>query len=390
MARDLHTFYIETYGCQANRADSAKLANSLEFLGLTRTFDWKQADLLILNSCAVRQKSEDKVYGWGLKLKTLKNRPLVILAGCMVGSAVGERRRYTLAELRRRTPWVDFYLAPQHFDSLVVQLRKLGIFDDRSLDDLAEALNQGSIQTSLVEDLKHAYVNISYGCDNFCSYCVVPYSRGKEISRPRIEILNETKRLLASGVEHITLCGQNVNSWALSPIEKHKVRIGTTHALPFASLLRDVHVLDGLKRLSFISSNPFDFTLDLVQAMALPKIDPYLHIAVQSGNNDILRKMNRHHTVEEFISLVSDLKAVRSDLRLGTDIIVGFPGETETQFMDTVKLFKTVKFRVAFISMYSPRKGTFAHANLPDDVPLQEKKRRHAYLTKVWKETLIN
>ncbi len=390
MSRSPRTFYIETYGCQANRADSAKIANSLEFLGLLQVPDWKQADLLVLNSCAVRQKSEDKVYGWGLKLKTLKRRPLVILAGCMVGSAVGERRRYPLAELRRRTPWVDFYLAPQHFDSLASQLRTLGIFDERSVDDLEDALAQGLIQTSLVEDFKHAYVNISYGCDNFCSYCVVPYSRGAEISRSRAEILDETKRLLDSGVEHITLCGQNVNSWALSPPEKRKVRIGTAHDLPFATLLREVHSLNGVKRLSFISSNPFDFTLDLVRAMSLPKIDPYLHIAVQSGNNDILRKMNRHHTVEEFISLVTSIKDIRPDLRLGTDIIVGFPGETESQFMDTVKLFKTVKFRVAFISMYSPRKGTSAYANLPDDVPLSEKRRRHAYLTEIWKETLAS
>jgi tRNA-2-methylthio-N6-dimethylallyladenosine synthase len=182
------------------------------------------------------------------------------------------------------------------------------------------------------------------------------------------------------------LCGQNVNSWGLDAKEKFKIRAGSNQKLPFADLIRKVHEIPGLKKLSFLSSNPFDFTEDLIDAIQLPKVDNFLHIAVQSGNNDVLKRMNRRHTIEDFISLINRIREVKPQVELGTDVIVGFPGETENQFNDTVELFKKIPFRVAFISMYSVRKGTIADKNYEDDVPLQEKKRRHAVLTKVWKE----
>jgi tRNA-2-methylthio-N6-dimethylallyladenosine synthase len=233
-----------------------------------------------------------------------------------------------------------------------------------------------------------AFVNISFGCDNFCSYCVVPYSRGEEVSRSKKDILSEIDVLIKNGCTKITLCGQNVNSWGLSKKERLGIRTGSNQKLPFASLLREVHGRKNLEEISFISSNPFDFTADLVDATSLPKISNYIHIAAQSGNNDVLVRMNRNHTVEDFIKLIEDIKKVKPNLELGTDIIVGFPGETRDQFMDTVNLFHKIKFNVAFISMYSPRKGTFAQKNYEDDVTLKEKKYRHYYLTKVWRETL--
>ena len=192
--------------------------------------------------------------------------------------------------------------------------------------------------------------------------------------------------MVKKGVTNITLCGQNVNSWGLVPTEKSKIRIGGGQRLPFADLLREIHSIREVTGLEFISSNPFDFTQDLVDIFKLPKISNYLHIAVQSGNNDILRSMNRRHTIEEFIDLVNRLKKVRPNLELGTDIIVGFPGESRKQFMDTVSLFKQIQFAVAFISIYSPRKGTYSYNNLQDNVSTEEKKWRHSYLNKVWKE----
>jgi len=380
-ARSPRKYYIETFGCQANEADSNRLCGILETAGLERSTCLANADVFIVNSCSVRQKSEDKVYGLARKLKNLPKKPFVVLGGCMVGSVQGSRVLYPFEELKGRTPWVDLYLSSDALPTLPKYLVKEGFIDTYFPLDLSD---KGYIP----DDRSKGYINISYGCDNFCTYCVVPYARGPEISRSRAEILENVKYLLSKGISAITLCGQNVNSWGLSPEQKRKIRIGDATKLPFTDLLREVHDLAGINLLSFISSNPFDFTQDLISVLRLPKIDNYLHIAVQSGNNDVLARMKRHHTIEEFYNLVDRIKKAKPDVRLGTDIIVGFPGETQDQFMDTVNLFQKVQFKVAFISMYSERLGTFAQKMHEDDVSLQEKKRRHAYLTKVWKESL--
>ena len=380
-AGSLKKYYIETFGCQANEADSNRLGGILESAGLERSLCMEDADVFIVNSCSVRQKSEDKVYGTARKLKTLSKKPFVVLGGCMVGSVQGSRILYPFEELKGRTPWVDLYLSSDALPTLPKYLVKEGLIDAYSPLDVSD---RGYIP----DDRSKGYINISYGCDNFCTYCVVPYARGPEISRSRAEILENVKYLLSKGISAITLCGQNVNSWGLSPEQKRKIRIGDDTKLPFADLLREVHDLAGINLLSFISSNPFDFTQDLISVLRLPKIDNYLHIAAQSGNNDVLARMHRLYTIEEFYNLVDRIKKAKPDVRLGTDIIVGFPGETQDQFMDTVNLFQKVQFKVAFISIYSERLGTFAQKMYEDDVSLQEKKRRHAYLTKVWKESL--
>lgn len=375
------TYFIETFGCQANESDSAKLARILTSYGFVANSNPFASDVYIINSCSVRQKSEDKVYGLARKLNKSSSQPFVVLAGCMVGSVKGDRVRYSFEELKKKTPWVDLYLSPDEILLLPNFLIEAGIISKNTRKVTADYSNASS-------GLKKGQINISYGCDNFCSYCVVPYSRGAEISRPKEAILKEIEEFVSNGISDITLCGQNVNSWGLSAQEKKQIRIGDATKLPFAQLLREVHALSGVEKITFISSNPFDFTQDLVDTLALPKIDNYLHIAVQSGNNDILSKMNRRHRVEEFIDLINRIKKVKPDVELGTDIIVGFPGETEDQFMDTVRLFQQIRFNVAFISMYSPRKGTFADKNYPDDISLSEKRRRHKVLTKVWRETL--
>ena len=394
------TYCINTFGCQANIADSNTLVGILEALGFESADEPKEAknekgvlsnvlptvDLFIVNTCSVRQKSEDKVYGLGKILKKLVEntgkKPFVVLAGCMVGSVTGERQRYEFTELKKKTPWVDEYISPSQIFTLPNILRKNGLLS-------AWALKKFDLKgvEPKQEDSDHAFVNISYGCDNFCTFCVVPYARGREVSRNEEEILREVRYLARKNVKNITLCGQNVNSWGLSPGEKFKVRAGSNQKVPFADLLRKVHEIEDVERIDFISSNPFDFTSDLVEVLELPKISNYIHIAVQSGNNDVLVRMNRRHTVEEFLGLIKKIKKVKPNVEIGTDIIVGFPGETRKQFMDTVRLFKKFKFSVAYIAMYSPRKGTVAEKFLEDDVSPAEKKRRHAYLTKVWKES---
>jgi len=420
--------YIKTFGCQANLADSGTMGGILEVLGYERYVptgrddkiasatprnDNKQfhnddkvleevlrnVDLLIINTCSVRQKSEDKVYGMGKMVKKVLTgsasggmtrevgmtgkKPTIILSGCMVGSAVGERKRIDLGELRKKMPWVDVYISPADINNLP---NILSISKKVDLKTIIPVVEDGYTEA----DKDFAYVNISTGCDNFCSYCVVPYARGKEISRDSKDIVRDVKNLISRGYKRIMLCGQNVNSWGLRMEEKFKIRSSDSKKTPFASLLREIQAIDGLEELAFISSNPFDFTQELIDVLRLPKMSKYLHIAVQSGNNEVLKRMNRRHTVEEFISLVRDIENAVPDVELGTDIIVGFPGETREQFMDTVELFKTIEFKVAFISIYSPRKGTTAEKFYQDDVSHEEKKWRHAYLTEVWRESLKN
>ncbi len=362
---EIKNYCIHTYGCQANVADSQRLESLLGNLGLAKVEDPSECDVFIINSCSVRQKSEDKVYGLGKVLKSYAKKPFVVLMGCMVGSVVGDRKRYDMRELQKRTPWVDLYVGPGEAEAVVEALRPYIPRDSQ------------------------AYINISTGCDNFCSYCVVPYARGEEVSKSQKAILQEVRDAVAKGKTQIVLCGQNVNSWGLGKKEKFAIRTGSEQKLPFTALLGGVVKIEGVERVEFISSNPFDFTNDLVKTLKLPKIADYLHIAVQSGNNDVLKRMNRRHTVEEFLALVEKIKEVRPDMRLGTDIIVGFPGETWDQFMDTVKLFEKVQFDVAYISMYSERKGTQAAKLYEDDVPLAEKRKRHAYLTRVWENSKV-
>jgi tRNA-2-methylthio-N6-dimethylallyladenosine synthase len=393
------TYFIKTFGCQANISDSRKMAGILEFFGfepVAFNTSYKneeeeyldilaKTDIFIINTCSVRQKSEDKAYGIGKVLKKLhsdhKKKPYVILSGCVVGSAVGERSRISPHKLHAKTTWVDLYLNPTDIPLLPSKLKEASLLETTLLTGSVDTIPQK------IEEERHAFINISTGCDNFCTYCIVPYARGPEISRSKEDIIKEINMLVLKGITDFTLCGQNVNSWGLSSKEKFKIRSGSDQKLPFVQLLTDINNISGVQIIDFLSSNPFDFTNDLVDALKLPKIKNYIHIAVQSGNNEVLKSMNRRHTVEEFIVLIDKIKKVRPDMEIGTDIIVGFPGETRDQFMDTVKLVEKLKFNVAFISMYSPRKGTNAEMFLKDDVSREEKKWRHAYLTKVWNKT---
>lgn len=352
-----------------NIADSEKIAGMLETLGLVSAESLEQADLLVINSCSVRQAAEDKVTGLAQRLSQTTspgqrpislwlNKPLTILTGCWVGSARGERKRIELSDIKKRVSWVDYFWTTEEvFHKLPQLLKRLQV---KKFEPKRKA---GS----------DAFIPISNGCDNFCSYCVVPYARGKEINRDEKEILNEIKILAKKGFRHFTLLGQNVNSWK-------------GNKLSFAKLLRKIHQIPGVKKISFLSANPSNFTSELIDVLALPKIDRYLHLPVQSGNDEILQKMNRHYKVSDYTKIVDAIRKKVPDIEVGTDVIVGFPGETKAQFMDTVRLFEKMKFNVAYIAMYSGRPGTLAAKLYPDNVPLSEKKRRHKVLMEVFKK----
>lgn len=394
-------YFIHTFGCQMNHKDSQNMAGILEALGFIETKKVNNAHVVIINTCSVRQASEDKTYGFGLKFKEYekkaistknnspqviqkwsKNKPLTFITGCMVGSAKGARTRYGIKYLKNKMPWADYFLAPNEESTLPQILNKEELIDDWALKSLGKVDLEFMAKRGKT---KTAFINISYGCDNFCTFCVVPYARGGEVSRPKNQIITEVEHAVLRGYSHIMLLGQNVNSWMLSPTQKLKTRkkIGKH---PFAKLLQEIHKIKGVKKISFITSNPWDFTPDLVKTLKLPKIERFLHLPIQSGNNNVLKNMNRRHTVKDYLELINEIKTEVPEMIFGTDVIVGFPGETKEQFMDTVKLFKKVKFKVAYISIYSARKGTPADKYLNDDVPLVEKKRRHKVLYKVFEE----
>ncbi len=380
-----------------NTAEAEEMAGLCEALGLVAAQTWRDAEVVILNSCSVRQIAEDKVYGWGKKWEKQGKRifgsgnlpggeavqqdglPLVILTGCMVGSARGKRKRINETELARRANFVDYFVDQGSYgEQLPTILMKEGM---TSGVVGGERAGHGTPLRARRKEGSHAYIKISEGCDNFCTYCVVPHARGEERSKDRQMILDEVKALVGQGYEHITLLGQNVNSWGIaSPEEKKAIRINSNQPLPFASLLREIHALEGLSKLSFVSSNPFDFTQDMIEVLKLPKIDRFLHMAVQSGSNAVLKRMNRRHTAEEFTDLASRIRQTVPDIELGTDLIVGFCGETDEDFEATLALVRTVRFNVAYLAMYSPRPGTFAATHWVDDVPKIVKKQRYERL----------
>lgn len=386
-------YFIHTFGCQMNHKDSQNMAGVLEALGFVKAEKVTDANVTILNTCSVRQASEDKVYGYGIKYKkynksktpteeyvSKEDKPLTFITGCMVGSAKGNRARYDLDYIKNKMPWADYFLAPSEEGQIPQILLKEGLIDDWSLKALGDFNLE---QMAKRGENKTAFVNISYGCDNFCTFCVVPYARGKEESRSKEEILMECKHAVMRGYTHIMLLGQNVNSWNLSATQKLKARkhIGKH---PFADLLKQVHKIEGVEKISFITANPWDFTPQLVKTLALPKIERFLHLPVQSGSNSVLKAMNRRHTIEEYLELVNEIKKQVPDMRFGTDIIVGFPGETDEDFKKTVELFKKVKFKVAYISIYSPRKGTPADNHMKDNVSKKVKQERHKKLMEVF------
>jgi tRNA-2-methylthio-N6-dimethylallyladenosine synthase len=367
-------YYIHTFGCQSNKSDSERIAGDYEARGYVEAENWRECDELIVNTCAIRQRAEDRARGFIHNVvvhfnELGKQRPKIILTGCMTHH--GNEKLYEMI------PAVDEILP----------------------------INEVGFNTAAIrKDAKHAWIPISTGCNSFCTYCIVPYSRGREQSRPLVAILEEVERLASQGYEELTLLGMNVNSWGLEKVgigfrklmmeNKNYTRedlpdnqtqyLKPEETPPFVKLLQAISAVDQIKKIRFMTSNPWDFHDELIAEIGTnKKIDRYVHLPIQSGSNAVLYRMNRGYTRERYLEVVEKLRAADPEIVIGTDIIVGFPSETEAEFEETVDLAQTMDWKVGFVAMYSPRPGTASWRIYPDDIPHAEKKRRWEVLDQI-------
>ena len=345
------TYYIVTYGCQMNAHDSEKLAGMLEEMGLTESADRTQADLVLHNTCCIRDNAERKALGnvtWLKEVKKERPEMLIGVCGCMIQQAEMAQK------ILKQYPFIDLAFGTGNLYRLPEYLLEAVENKDRVVRVDSEASTVPEGLPVRRESAIKAYITVMYGCNNYCSYCIVPYVRGRERSRLADDIVREAEGLVASGVKEIMLLGQNVNSYGLDSDE----------GVSFAQLLHRVSQT-GIERLRFMPSHPKDLSDALIDEMAHnPVIAPHLHLPVQSGSNRILHDMNRRYTREHYLQRVAALRSAMPDIGLTTDLIVAFPGETEQEFMDTVSLVEEVRYDSAYTFIYSPRKGTRA-ADMP-------------------------
>ncbi|WP_135082116.1 tRNA (N6-isopentenyl adenosine(37)-C2)-methylthiotransferase MiaB [Terasakiella sp. SH-1] len=346
--------FIKTYGCQMNVYDSARMEDVLKPLGYEMTEGPEDANMVILNTCHIREKASEKVYSELGRLKNIKkkrddeNEMIIGVAGC-VAQAEGE-------EISKRAPYVDMVFGPQSYHNLpemIAKAHRAG--DEKGRGILMTEFPAEDKFDHLPEPTKpegySAFLSIQEGCDKFCTYCVVPYTRGAEYSRPAEHVLKEARQLVAQGALEITLLGQNVNAYHGDDGRGGEWSLGR--------LIRELAEIDGLERIRYTTSYPAEVDDDLITAHAeVPQLMPYLHLPVQSGSNRVLAAMNRNHTREEYLEIIAKLKAARPDLALSSDFIVGFPGENERDFEDTLDIIRDVKFIQAFSFVYSARPGT--------------------------------
>ncbi|MBI3944074.1 MAG: tRNA (N6-isopentenyl adenosine(37)-C2)-methylthiotransferase MiaB [Chloroflexi bacterium] len=363
-------YHIWTIGCQMNEADSQRLASELEKFGLESTTTAEEADVIVLNTCVVRQSAEDKAYGRLTSLMPVKReRPETIigLMGCLVGVK-------DPAPLRKRLPMVDVFLPPSDPAPMVQFLR------ERLWDEAAREIETNQLWSRYQEQdgelilpqpdrgrLVSAHVPIIYGCDHVCTFCIIPYRRGRERSRPVAEIVREVQSLVEQGIKEVTLLGQIVDRYGYDRQD--------TSGLP--NLLRQLHGIDGLERIRFLTSHPSFMTDELLDTVAdLPKVMEHIEVPVQAGNDTVLSRMKRGYTVDQYRALIRRIREKIPGTAIHTDIIVGFPGETEAQFQGTYDLLAELKLDKAHLAMFSPRPNTVAAKVMVDDVPPEEKKRR--------------
>lgn len=367
------TYHISTFGCQMNFKDSEKLAGILEEIGYVET-DTEQADFVLLNTCTVRENANQKVYGHLGILKNYKKKNphmMIALCGCMM------QEELVVEKLKESYRFVDIIFGTHNIYKLA-ELIQTRLESDRMVIDIWKDAKE------IVEDLpsirKYSFkagVNIMFGCNNFCSYCIVPYVRGRERSREPEDIIHEVEEMVAEGVVEVMLLGQNVNSYGKT----------LEHPISFAELLERVEQVPGLKRIRFMTSHPKDLSDDLIQVMAKSKkICKHMHLPVQSGSSRLLEKMNRRYTKEHYLELVRKLRAAIPDISLTTDIIVGFPGETEEDFEETLDVVRQAEYDSAYTFIYSKRTGTPA-ANMEDQVPEEVVKERFRRLLNVVAES---
>ena len=354
-------YFLRTYGCQMNEHDSEEIEGILEYLGMTSTDEMETADVIILNTCAIRENAHDKVFGYLGRVKHLKKeRPDVILAigGCM------SQEEKIVSEIKERHPYVNIVFGTHNIHELGEYLLDCA----SSKQDIEVFSKQGDV----IENIRYkrashisAWVNIIYGCDKFCTYCIVPYTRGKERSRKLEEIIKEVEKLKEDGYQEVTLLGQNVNAYG------HDLKDNVL----FSDLLEAV-AKTGIPRIRFVTSHPWNFTDKMIEVIGkYDNIMPYIHLPIQSGSSRILKLMGRRYTKEQYLELFHKMKEQIPNVAITTDIIVGFPGETEADFKDTLDIVEECQFDGAYTFIFSPREGTPASL-MKDETPLKEKEER--------------
>lgn len=367
-------YYINTYGCQMNVHESEKLAGILENLGYTLAQSDTTADVVVFNTCAIRESAEQKIFGNIGMLKSVKQQnPNMIIAVC---GCMSQQNGYA-EQIVKKFPYVDIIFGTHNLAKFETFLKQKAtqkrVIEVVETEDISLRDSMKVARTSGV----NAWVNITYGCNNFCTYCIVPYVRGREVSRPIEDIVLEVETLLKQGYKQITLLGQNVNSYG-NDIQSSEVN--------FAALLAKLDKLPYKYRLRFMTSHPKDLSEEVIKTIAESKnICHYLHLPVQSGSNSVLKAMNRKYTVEHYVSLIEMAKKYMADIEFSSDIIVGFPGETQDDFLDTIKLIKHVKYQQLFTFIYSRRKGTLAD-KMENQIDIKIKKQRLAELIDIQRE----
>ncbi len=364
--------YIKSYGCQMNVYDSNRIKDLFSNKGYKITDDISKADLTVLNTCHIREKAVEKVYsdiGRVKKIKDKKKNMKLVVAGC-VAQAEG-------LEIKKRSPSVDYVVGPQSYHKL-----------PEMIDNVDDVENSEFLQNEKFKNLifnssnlSSEFLSIQEGCDKFCSFCVVPYTRGPEFSRPVEDILEETKKYVSNGIKEIILLGQNVNAYhGTSSDGKSK---------DLAYLINKISEIEELKRIRYMTSHPIDMKDSLINAHASnTKLMPFLHLPIQSGSDKILKKMNRKHSVDDYLKIVEKIRNVRPDIALSSDFIVGFPEETDKDFEDTMKLIQKVNFVIAYSFIYSPRPGTPAQNK--DNISKLDKKARLSALQSLLTQQQIN
>jgi len=356
------TYYIKTYGCQMNEHDTENIKAILEQMSFKETDIMENADLILLNTCAIRENAHNKVFGMVGRIKHLKeSKPNIIvgLCGCMVQEEV------IAEEIKNKYKWLDIVFGTHNINELPNILSK-------SLKNKTLELEVYSIEGDIIENMPakrdskyKAWVNIMYGCDKFCTYCIVPYTRGKQRSRTKENIIKEVEELKKEGYKEVTLLGQNVNAYGKDLNVDYDM----------SDLLEET-AKTGIERVRFVTSHPWDFTDKMIEIIAkYPNVMPYIHLPLQSGSDRILKLMGRRYTKEKYIELYNKIKETIPNCSITTDIIVGFPGETEEDFQDTLEVVNTCKYDSAFTFIFSPREGTPA-AKMEDDTPLEIKEQR--------------
>ena len=359
-------YFLRTYGCQMNVHDSEAIAHLVEDLGYTSTDEIKEADLVVLNTCAIRENVHDKVFGYLSVAKHLKTKKdlTIVLTGCMMQQEVA------IEEIQKKHKYIDIIIGTHNIHELPELLIERAEKQDIEVYSFEGNVIE-NIQFKRDSNIK-AWVNIMYGCNNFCTYCIVPYVRGKQRSRLHEDIINEIETLVKNGYQEVTLLGQNVNSYGLDLEDE----------ISFAELVKLVSDTR-INRIRFVTSNPWDLSDELIDVVAeRDNVMPYIHLPIQSGSSEVLSRMNRKYTKESYLELFNKIKTKIPECSITTDIIVGFPNETENEFNETLDVIRTCKYDGAFTFIYSPREETIA-AKIEDKLSLKEKENRLQELNKL-------